>query len=111
MSRVLALGAVDRNFSGRRNKTVNREITIGPTAIKFITIAICAILALIYLTQATAGANRSVKVRDLDNKQAQLELERERLEAEQARFKSLEAVKQGAEAAGLQQVPGVEHLN
>lgn len=78
--------------AGVRKKTINREIVIGPTAIKFITIAIFGILALVYLAQSTSGANRSIKVNDLEDKRAQLQLEKERLEVEQTRLKSLKSI-------------------
>ena len=65
---------------------------IGPTAIKFVAIAIFAILGMVYLAQSTAGANRSVKVSDYENQKNQLELQKEQLEVEQTRLQSLKSI-------------------
>src|SRR5574344_824292 len=81
--------------SGSRKKTISRQIVIGPNAIKFISVTICAILALVYLSQSTAGANRSVRVSDLEAKKGQLLLEKERLDVEQTRLRSLKEIDNG----------------
>lgn len=92
MGRVLAITNSSHNTAGVRKKTIGREIVIGPNAIKFVAISIFAILAIVYLTQSTAGANRSIKVRNLDDKKTQLQMEKERLQVEQTRLKSLREV-------------------
>ena len=107
MGRVLTMTNSNSMTTGVRKKTIGREIVIGPNAIKFVAIAIFAILALVYLAQSTAGANRSVKVRDLSDKKAQLQLEQERLEVEQTRLKSLKEIDSGVEKPALEPVGAV----
>jgi hypothetical protein len=92
LGRILTITNQGHNTAGVRKKTVGREITIGPNAIKFVAIGIFAILAIVYLTQSTSGANRSIKVRDLSDKKSQLQMEKERLEVEQTRLKSLKEI-------------------
>jgi len=92
VGRVLTITNSSHNIAGVRKKTIKREIVIGPNAIKFVAISIFAILAIVYLTQSTSGANRSVKVQDLDDKKTQLEMQKERLEVEQTRLKSLKEI-------------------
>ncbi|MFA4996132.1 MAG: hypothetical protein WC536_03270 [Patescibacteria group bacterium] len=92
MGRVLTITNSSHNIAGVRKKTIGREIVIGPNAIKFVAISIFAILAIVYLTQSTSGANRSVKVQDLDDKKTQLQMQKERLEVEQTRLKSLKEI-------------------
>ena len=104
MGRVLTMTNSNSSATGARKKTIGREIVIGPNAIKFVSIAIFAILALVYLAQSTAGANRSVTVRDLSDKKAQLQLEQERLEVEQTRLKSLKEIDGGVEKPVLEPV-------
>lgn len=111
MQKVVSFSTTPRNLFGKRNKTVNREIIIGPNAIKFITIAICAVLAIVYLTQSTSGANRSMKIRELSSEQDQMSLEKERLEVEQTRLKSLQEIDQGVTQNVLEPAGTVEHLN
>lgn len=107
MSNVIALSRESRNVSGKRNRTVGRQIVIGPNAIKFIAIAICAILAMVYLTQSTAGANRSVKVGDLETESTQLSVEKERLEVEQTRLQSLKEIENKIDKNALEAPGGV----
>ncbi len=120
MGRILTVTNSNNSFRGARKKTVGREIVIGQNAIKFIAVAICAVLAMVYLTQSTAGANRSVKIRDLDDKKQQLQLEKESLQVEQTRLNSLKEIdakieKKAEEVVGqtgvLEEVKEVGHLN
>jgi len=92
VGRVLAVTNSNSNAIGVRKKTIGREIVIGPNAIKFVAIVIFAILALVYLAQSTSGANRSIKISDLEGRKSQLELEKERLAVEQTRLKSLKEI-------------------
>lgn len=110
MGRVFTATNSNSAVSGARKKTIGREIVIGPTAIKFVTIFIIAILALVYLAQSTAGANRSMKVRDLSDRQSQLDLEKERLEVEQTRLKSLKEIESNMPQGSLEPTTTVEHL-
>jgi hypothetical protein len=95
--------------SRQKKKTVSRGFVIGPNTIKFITITIIAILAVIYLSQSTAGASRSIRVRDLEEKKGNLLLEKERLEAEQTRLKALKEIDNGVEKQPMEPVSRVEH--
>lgn len=98
----------DRGF---KKRTIAREIVIGPRAIKFIAIAIVAILALVYLNQSTAGANRSIEVRELNSKEQELKLKKERLEVEKARLKSLNEINANIEKTQFEPMSKVDHLN
>lgn len=110
MNRILSVSSGAERVQGRRRKTVSREIVIGPNAIKFIAIAICALLSLVYLTQSTAGANRSVRIRNLESRQAELELEKGDLEVQRTRLKALKEIDDGVEKNVLEPVSSVEHV-
>lgn len=96
---------------GAKKKTIKKEFVIGPTAIKFVTMAIVAVLCIVYLSQSTAGATRSLKVRNIDDQKTKLLLERERLEAEQTRLKALREIDGGVEKQVLEPVSKVDHLS
>lgn len=99
-----------RSFElGKRKKTVGRQIVIGGTAIKFIAITIMAVLAVVYLSQSTAGASRSIKIRDYESQKDDLNLQKERLEAEQTRLKSLREIDSGIEKQPMEPVSAVQH--
>ncbi len=110
---------VRRNFvvtsygkgDNKRKKTVSKEIVIGPVAIKFITIIIVAVLAVVYLSQSTAGAGRSIKMRDIESKKTELNLEKERLEAEQTRLKALKEIDNGVEKQVMEPISQVDHID
>lgn len=94
---------------GKRKKSVDRHVVIGASAIKFVTITIIAILAVVYLSQSTAGASRSIKIRDFEQQKGDLTLEKERLEAEQTRLKSLKEIDSGIEKQVMEPVSTVQH--
>jgi hypothetical protein len=95
--------------NNRRKKTIKKEIVIGPVAIKFVSIIIIAILAVVYLSQSTAGAGRSVKIRDIESKKSELNLEKERLEVEQTRLKALKEIDNGVEKPSMEPISQVNH--
>lgn len=110
MGRVFTLTNSNDNITNVRKKTIGREIVIGPNAIKFIAIAMFAILALVYLAQSTAGANRSMKVQEQNDQKNNLNLEKERYQVEETRLKSLKEIDAGIEKTGLEPPGAVEHL-
>lgn len=110
MGRVFTITNSNNFAEGVRKKTIKKEIVIGPTAIKFVAIAIFAILAVVYLAQSTSGANRSVKIRDLEGEKAQMQLEKEGLEVEQTRLRSLKGIDNGVEKPPLEPVSSVDHV-
>ncbi len=110
MGRILTFTNSKVAQMGVRKKTVKREIVIGPNAIKFITLTIFAILALVYLSQSTEGANRSVKVTNTLDKKAELELKKERLEVEKVRLESLNQIDQNIQQPTMEPVSSVDHL-
>lgn len=97
--------------SGRKKRTISRNFLIGPNAIKFISMTIIAVLAVVYLSQSTAGASRGVKVRELESTKDSLTLEKERLEAEQTRLRALQEIDNTTDKTNMEQVTTVEHLN
>ena len=111
MGRILTITNSNETKTGVGKKTLKREIVIGPSAIKFVTIAIFGILLLVYLAQSTAGANRSVRVREYTDKQAELELQKERLEVEKYRLESLSEIDSQVEKATMEPISQVNHLN
>ena len=111
MGRMLTITNSTNNSLGIKKRTVRREIVIGPTAIKFVTLTIFAILALVYLTQSTAGANRSIKIQDINSKKTEMELKKERLEVEKVRLESLQQIDQQIEKPTMEPISQVQHLD
>ena len=111
MGRMLTITNSSDASLGVKKKAIAREVVIGPTAIKFITLAIFAILGLVYLTQATEGANRSIKVQEASDKKAELELKQERLEVEKVRLQSLQQIDQNIEKPSMEPISQVQHLD
>ncbi len=84
---------------------------IGPSAIKFITMTVIAVLAVVYLSQSTAGANQSIQVRDIQSAKDSLGLQQERLEAEQTRLNSLKTIDSGVQKDTMQPVTNVNYVS
>ena len=95
--------------TGIKKRAIKREVSVGSNTIKFIAIAIFAVLGIIYLTQATEGANRSMKVQDITNKRDELDLKKERLEVEKVRLQSLEQIDQGIEKPSMEPISKVDY--
>lgn len=110
MNKILTLSSGGATSPIKRQKTVGREIVIGETAIKFVAVAICTLLAIVYLTQSTAGANRGVKIGNLETKQGQLLLEKERMEVEQTRLRSLKEIDNSIDKSILGPGSAVQYL-
>jgi hypothetical protein len=77
--------------SGRK-RTVARSLHLGTVSVKFVFIALLAAVALLYLAQSTQGATRANEFRLLEEKKKGLENDRDRLEIEATRLKSLETL-------------------
>lgn len=106
MGRIYVANYSNSQELGVKKRTLPRQITIGPTTIKFAAIIIFAALGIIYLTQSTRGANLSVELRTLNNQQDELNKKIERLNAEGARLKALDNVY--SETSNLQMQPGTQ---
>lgn len=96
---------------GRKKKTISKSIVIGPSAIKFITLTIVAVLAIVYLNQSTAGASQAVTVRDIESTQNTLLLEQERLQAEQTRLTALKNIDSVTQKQTMTPVTGVIYVD
>jgi len=96
---------------GRKKTTISKSIVIGPSAIKFVTLTIVAVLAVVYLSQSTAGANQSIQVRDIQSAKDRLGLEEERLQAEQTRLQSLRNIDSATPKDTMQPVSNVNYID
>lgn len=73
MGRLYVMSYAKNQELGVKKRTLPRQITLGPTALKYIAVVIFAALGIIYLAGQTRGANESIVLRDLDSQQAQLQ--------------------------------------
>lgn len=92
MGRMYVMSYSKKTELGVKKRTMPRQITLGPTALKFIAIVIFAALGVIYLTTSTSGANRSIDIRNLDSQQQELQQKIDRLNAEGSRLRSMSNV-------------------
>ena len=111
MSKMMFVTNSNDFQQGIKKRAIKREVIIGPTAIKFVTIAIVAVLLLIYLTQSTANASRSVKIREASDQKASYEEIEKRLEDEKTRLESLDRINRETEKVQMEPVSQVDHLN
>lgn len=95
---------------GIRKRTINREFKLGPLSIQFVTIVILSALALLYLVQSTEGATKNYQIRELENKKSQLQDDKDRLEVESIRLKSINEIKDKTQSMGLESFNQVNYL-
>lgn len=82
---------------GFRKRTISNNLKIGPISLKFVTLALLAIIALFYLAQSTQGANFKYKIMELEDQKSQILQDVQQLEVESARLKSLNEIKNSAQ--------------
>lgn len=101
---------------GAKKRMINKRISIGPKASRFIAVIVFAALGILYLTQSTQGADRSYKIQDLTAKKSQLLEERDRLKIEESRLESLNEIDktlipQQEEGKQMEPVSSVNYLS
>jgi hypothetical protein len=90
--------------AARRNQNLYRtkaQVQVGPVSIRFVTIAVVAVLALLYLNQITKTSIYGYKIGELKTKQEQLANAKRDLEIEAARLQSIQT---------LQKSPSVQKM-
>jgi len=95
---------------GTRRRTLSKSLKVGPISLKFIGIAILAAAGLFYLAQSTQQATKNYQFRGLEETRDKMEAERERLELETIRLKSLNQLKEVESSLGLQPVEKINFL-
>jgi hypothetical protein len=111
MGRMLTITNSKESSLGVKKRGIKRDFAIGQNTIKYVVISIFTVLALAYLTQATEGANRSLKLQDINSKKTEMELKKERLEIEKVRLQSLQQIDQNIEKPVMEPVSKVNHLD
>lgn len=96
----------------RRQRTIQKQsVAMGPAALKFVTIFVLALLTIIYLVQSTKGSTKQMDVTKLEDQAAVLKNERQDIEIEAIRLKSLQNLKTNLDTAGFEQVTKTEDLS
>ncbi len=110
MGRLLTITDSNETKSGFRKSAINKDLIIGPNAIKFVAVAVFAVLAMVYLAMSTAGANQGVEINGLNSEESRLELETERMDAEVIRLKALSTIDEEFKKVELEPISRVEHI-
>lgn len=87
-----------------RKKTIGFDFKIGPITLRFITIALLAVVALFYLAQSTQASTFKFKIMDLEGQKSKVETDVKQLEVESARLKSLNEIKKSAQQFNLEPI-------
>lgn len=111
MSKMLLVTHSNNFERGIKKRAIKRELRIGPNAIKFVTIAIVAILLIVYLTQSTANASRSIKIRETSDQKSNYQEIEKRLEDEKTRLESLNRINSETPKVEMEPVSQVDHIN
>ena len=90
---------------GIRKRTLKKTLSLGPISLKIVIIFIFVAVALFYLAQSTQSAGRNFKLQELEQEKHNAENEKETLEVEAVRLRSLGEVRNQAQNVGLQPPP------
>lgn len=101
-----------RSMANRRKRTLKKQpVSMGPGALRFITIFILAVLTLIYLVQSTKGSTKQMEITGLDDKTEVLKSQRQDIELEAVRLKSLQNLKTNPDTGAYESVTTTEDLS
>lgn len=90
----MLLSETNTHQPNSRKRTLARPIQLGTVSLKFVFIGLLAAVALLYLAQSTQSATRANEFRLLEVEKKSLEHDRERLEIEANRLRSLEVIQE-----------------
>lgn len=95
-------------MSLRRNPVYRRNVyktggvfSVGPTTVRYLVLLLLAIFSLLYLVQSAQGADKTIELRNLTDKQAGLDQELTTLEINASRWQSLQNLSGSAANQGL----------
>lgn len=88
----MLLAKTNTQREGIRKHTLDRPVQFGQISLKFMFVGLLGALALLYLAQSTQGASRSYQLRALEDERKELRIERERLQVEAIRLRSLDGL-------------------
>jgi len=109
MARFFSQGDLRSNRRGSRKRVVDKDFSLGPVSIKFITIGLVTILSIIYLAQSNISATKGYELKELQSQKEEIGLENERLEVEANRLKALKNVQKISREKGMVVVDNVRY--
>lgn len=110
MSRFFDYTYSRADVPGQRRRTIKTDIKVGPVSLKFVTLIIITLLTLFYFAYQSTGATKGYELKDLDQKEQQLEQENSRLKVEAARLQAIAEINKSAKDQGLVPVDKVEYV-
>ncbi len=97
---------------GHQNQQqIKQQIKLGPKSLRFITIIFFSGLILFYLAQTTQGATKKYEMNDLINKKEELLTQKEQLEVEAAKLKSIQKIEEGVKDSNMVPIKEIERLD
>ncbi len=100
-----------RSVANRRKRTLKKQsVSMGPGALRFITIFILAVLTIIYLIQSTKGSTKQMEITNIQDKTETLKSQRQDIGIEAVRLKSLQKLNTNPDMSGYESVANTEDL-
>lgn len=101
-SSTMALGRQNMAVRGQNSVSFRpKDTRLGPVSNTIVLIVLACLLGLLYLTQVTKTNAYGYTINNLQHEQAALQDQREDLAASSARLRSLDTVRQSAEARAM----------
>ena len=102
----------------RQNRVYRRQVyktgsifSVGPTTARYLVLLLLGVFSLLFLVQATQGAQTSVDIRNQDKLQSDQSKEMTTLEVQSSRLQSLQNLNQFAQSQGLVPVGAPESIS
>jgi hypothetical protein len=101
MARFFTLTNSKKFNSFERRRTISVKKGAGPVSLKFFTIAVLAILTLLYLSVVNRSATKGYNLKALDEEMTKIERQNQGLEVEAARQKSIKEIESKTKDLGM----------
>lgn len=96
---------------GRNSVAFVSAVKLGPVAHTVLVALMITVLGLIYLTQATSATNYDYAAQKIDDKIAELSLQKSDLEVENAKLTALESIQNSSVAKEMSAPSGVDYVS
>lgn len=97
------------SVKNRKKRSINQELRIGPISVRFVTIILITVLSIIYLAQSNLTATKGYQLKELQEREEELNLENERLEVEASRLKALKNIEKVAREKNMVAIDKVKY--
>jgi hypothetical protein len=97
---------MNNRIQRRQAYKTGRVFSVGPLAMRYLTLAALSIFSLFFLIQSAQGQDKLIEIRKLEESKGALEKELVTLQVNDSRIRSLQSLQKSADKQGLVPIEG-----